>query len=826
MKQLTTFFEMKIAQILSCLFLILFCGSTFYGQTKNYPTSTSNGIRAWGLLLKDENTTDCVLNKGLLCAGVDPIARVGVTGNLNAGTFNANMLAKSKDFAGFGYGGEAWVQFDFGNIPKGSRVYIPFSEVKTGGVGLDLLGTVLGLLSLIDKDYLNATVFSGDTEVEDNLLHKDIVVDKDGKLYLVVSSDIAIFDKVRFRLKYLPGLLSINLGSNISTSINSAFYVTNEVCGLPSYVNTGRMNTTLNVKLGDAVKNSKQAIDGNNNTFSSISFGSISVNVNGSVFQDFYFNGLSAPQDYFKVKLKLGGSALNLNVLGNYEVRAYKGNELVYTKKLQGALVNGLDLLGLLQSGNPVEIPFGPGVAFDRVAVGINSTVGVSLVSSPLEVYSVKRYGLGNSLLCKEITPPLVDEGGIHMLGVNKNCGTVLVGHKYANFPYNAIDGNNGTFSVLEATSGALLGAGAYSGNIHIGYNNIVNAGTTSYLRVDMGDNGLLSGLLNGSLGGLLGGVLDNVLFGNHYFTIDVYDNPANAPILSGSSANGFNGKPIKVIQDKFGKYYVAITPGVAYKSVKITEHFPSLVGAEASRTMKVYGLCYSTGSDTCEQGFATFSESSGITLDLLGLGAAGVIDAQNAIDGNIDTASKVSVGAVGITGSMFQHVQFHGLSSNRDHFRVKMKMQASGTVTASVIGSIMVKAYKGDVEVYSQRLNEQLIPGLDLLSLLSNGKMINLSFAPGVEFDRVAVGLSSLVAANVLANPLEIYSIERFDSTTCKDPEIEWDPKTTSPFNTPVCSVELGRFENVNFPYEAITDNLVNDTYATLTAGRVLQLD
>src|SRR5690606_23976167 len=143
------------------------------------------------------------------------------------------------------------------------------------------------------------------------------------------------------------------------------------------YAGIGR-STGLNLNLlsTDLVQNPQDAINGNATTHSSISFGNLAISVASSVFQDFYFAGLSAPQDYFKVKLKLGGSALNLNVLGNYEVRAYNGTQLVYTKKLQGALVNGLDLLGLLQSGNPIEIPFGPGVAFDRVAVGINATVG------------------------------------------------------------------------------------------------------------------------------------------------------------------------------------------------------------------------------------------------------------------------------------------------------------------------------------------------------------------------------------------------------------------------------------------------------------------
>src|SRR5690606_5011675 len=394
--------------------------------------------------------------------------------------------------------------------------------------------------------------------------------------------------------------------------------------------------------------------------------------------------------------------------------RAYNGGQLVYTKKLQGALVNDLDLLALLQQGQSVELPFAPGVPFDRVAVGINATVGASLASSPLEVYSVERYGLGDSpLTCTDPNPPLTDEGDDHMLGLNRDCADVLVSHEYANFPFNAVDGDPGTYAVLEATSGSLLGIGAYSGSIRLGYQGVIPANTTSYLKIDMGDDGLLSTLLDGSLGGLLGGTLDDVVFGDHYFTIDVYDDldETSEPILSGSSANAFNGLPIRIVQDKFGAYYVAITPSSPYQSVKITEHFPALVGAEASRTMKVYGLCYSTGAEECEQGFATFAESAGITLDLLGIGGAGVTDAEFAIDGDVNTGSKISVGALGLASEMMQHVQFHGLSGTNDHFRVKMSMLVQGTVNADIVGSIVIKAYDGDTEVYSQRLNEQLIP-------------------------------------------------------------------------------------------------------------------
>src|SRR5690606_22888034 len=113
------------------------------------------------------------------------------------------------------------------------------------------------------------------------------------------------------------------------------------------------------------------------------------------------------------------------------------------------------------------------------------------------------------------------------------------------------------------------------------------------------------------------------------------------------------------------------------------------------------------------------------VSLDVLGLGRAGVTDAEGAIDGNVNTSSTISAGALGVGQSVLQHVQFHGLSSANDHFRLKMKMTVQGTVSADIIGSIIINAYNGNTLVYSQRLNEQLLPSLDLLNLLSNGSMI-----------------------------------------------------------------------------------------------------
>src|SRR5690606_21348757 len=422
-------------------------------------------------------------------------------------------------------GGDAYLRLKFPtDRAAGATTYVRVDAPHQSGLPLNL-GQLLGLVG----SSITAEVYSGagnNSSSNGTLVDADVatrlIKDGTGNYFLAITPEAGtVYNSVRIDLKYPDGLADV--AGRIELNVYNAFTFDDVTCGIANYASVGE-TTGINVALTNLIQNPERAINNDPNSHSTITTGTL--NLLGSVFQTFYFNGLSAEQDYFKIKFKIGGgSLLDLNLLGNFEVRAYNGNQLVYTKKLQGALVNGLDLLTLLESGEPITVPFGPGVPFDRVSIGINTTASVNLASSPLEVYSVERYGLGDShLTCTDPNPPLTDEGDDHMIGLNRDCADELVSHEYANFPFNAVDGDPGTYSVLEATSGSLLKIGAYTGSIRLGYQDAIPANTTSYLKIDMGDDGLLSSLLDGSLGGLLGSTLDNVLFGNHYFTIDVFD--------------------------------------------------------------------------------------------------------------------------------------------------------------------------------------------------------------------------------------------------------------------------------------------------------------
>src|SRR5690606_29418636 len=168
-------------------------------------------------------------------------------------------------------------------------------------------------------------------------------------------------------------------------------------------------------------------------------------------------------------------------LLNNVEIRAYNGDELVYQQRLQNGLVAGLDILGLLSTDNVVTIPIGPGKAFDRVAIGVSTLVDVSALSTPLRVYSIKRFGAD----CPDPNP-LPNNPNTESPFNGPDCGVELGDFEHVNFAYNAIDGDIDTYATISAGSGVALGIGGYNGYIELGYDQPVPALETSYIRIDM----------------------------------------------------------------------------------------------------------------------------------------------------------------------------------------------------------------------------------------------------------------------------------------------------------------------------------------------------
>src|SRR5690606_15818818 len=203
---------------------------------------------------------------------------------------------------------------------------------------------------------------------------------------------------------------------------------------------------------------------------------------------------------------------------------------------------------------------------YDRVDVRVNSLLNATL-SSPVRLYEVKRIGAG-------CPPDPATESPFE----NPTCIAELVDASNADDIQNLFDDDFDTYAVLNSGAGTLLGINEYEGFVELGFGQDIEAGKTAYVRIDF-EPTLLENLLGGSIGGALASVVDNLTLGDHYFSIQAKND--NSVVLEGASNDNFDGNTdrIRIVQDKFGRYYIAITPDEAFDAIRITDHTNSALG-------------------------------------------------------------------------------------------------------------------------------------------------------------------------------------------------------------------------------------------------------
>ncbi|MCZ4245230.1 putative Ig domain-containing protein [Pedobacter punctiformis] len=319
----------------------------------------------------------------------------------------------------------------------------------------------------------------------------------------------------------------------------------------------------------------------------------------------------------------------------------------------------------------------------------------------------------------------------------------------------NAISQSPTTFATVNSYGGVAGGLFSYNGELELKYPATVPAGTTSYVRIDFNAD-VLNALLGGNLGGFLANVLGNVVLGDHSFEIGAR-NSSGTTVISGSSTGAFSSPNLRLVKDANGFFYVAITPTVPYDRVYVKDITRALLLGATNNT-KVYYAFYGTGIDPCAQAFATGYEGDGLTVDLLGLGKAGVTNSERAIDADQTNYSEVSLGALGVAGSISQNFYFETLSNAGDEFNLRFRT-APALLNAGLLNNISVTAYNGTTQVFTQPASTLL--NVDLLGLLQTGQVVSVPFAPGLAFDRVKVTVSSLLNAN-LTQSIFIYGLTR----------------------------------------------------------------
>ncbi|MDV6167855.1 hypothetical protein R1T16_05425 [Flavobacterium sp. DG1-102-2] len=318
-------------------------------------------------------------------------------------------------------------------------------------------------------------------------------------------------------------------------------------------------------------------------------------------------------------------------------------------------------------------------------------------------------------------------------------------------------DQNMATAAQVRANSGLALGLGAYSGYLELNYPAMVPANTTSYVKITTEDN-LLPALLGGNLGGLLSTVLGAVLIGNQEFTVDARNGAS--VVLTGNSNNvaNFSGERLRIVTNAAGETLIAITPAVQYNRIRLTSRVgASLVGLGNQKIVNVFETYYVSAPANCGAPAFTNFTGSGITLDALQLGSAGVQNPQFAIDANTTNFSVLSLGILGVGATVSQTVYFEGLSGATDQFGVRLR--TTGTLlNLDLINNVRVITSNGGTEVSNQTLSTLL--ALNLLNF-QGGTITTVPVNPGAPIDRITVQFSSLVGASVAQN-LDFFGVTR----------------------------------------------------------------
>jgi len=333
------------------------------------------------------------------------------------------------------------------------------------------------------------------------------------------------------------------------------------------------------------------------------------------------------------------------------------------------------------------------------------------------------------------------------------------------------------TFARLNASPGLLAGLGAFGGTLELKFPGAkIPGGTTTYIKLNASDN-LLSALLGGSLGNVLNSLLSTVALGAHVFTIQARD--GNTVVYTANSLNQFNGTNAKVISDKDGDIYLSITPSLDYDRIRISNETTSLLGLsilQNPKTLDIYQAFYISNSSDCSSFEFTSFDGTGLTLDLLNLGGAGVANSHYAIDDNVNTASEIGVGVLGVAASMSQYIYLSKPSTIGDGFNVTLQINNSALLNLGLGDGIVVRAWSGTgaTPVFEQAFNESNLLGLinlDLLNLLKSGEPVTVPFSPSVTFDRIEIAVNTTVNASI-PRIVNVYDIDIITAKPQAEPD------------------------------------------------------
>lgn len=263
--------------------------------------------------------------------------------------------------------------------------------------------------------------------------------------------------------------------------------------------------------------------------------------------------------------------------------------------------------------------------------------------------------------------------------------------------------------------AGSTLGSGtAY---LHMVFASALPANTTVYIKYK-------------STGALLGGGI----------ALQAYSGSVAATSTAGTTVTTVSEN----MTAPDGTRYFAVTSTSSFNAVRFTLSTPLALG---TNTADVFYAFYVPAGTGCHLPIATTTALSGVTL-------ATINNPNNAIDGNVATASDFNF-TLSLAGSMTQKVFYQGVSSTGDAATLTLSVPPA-VLSLGLFGSVTVTAYNGSTQAGSPVALSSAL-SLDLLGLLGSGNPYSVTVTPSGTFDRIAVSMSSGVS---LLNQLFLHEV------------------------------------------------------------------
>jgi len=341
------------------------------------------------------------------------------------------------------------------------------------------------------------------------------------------------------------------------------------------------------------------------------------------------------------------------------------------------------------------------------------------------------------------------------VISQNRTYATLVASESNVDSAINSTDQDLNTSAIVRASSGLALGLGAYAGHLELRYAVPLQANTTSYIKIDSEDE-LLPFLLGGNLGNLLANLGGTVLLGNQEFTVEAKNGATTILQANTNNATNFASASSRIVIDEAGDYFVAMTPNLAYDRLRLTNNLGSLIGVNNTKNLTVFGAFHGEGTVNCGSPSFTSFDGSGLSLDILNLGGAGVTNPELAMDGDPNTASELSLGILAVTGTIAQTFYFDTVSNPTDQIYMTMAINPS-LLQLGILDNISVTGVNGANEEFSDSLTSLL--SLDIITLLQSGEATTFSFNPGTSIDKVTLGLSSLLNVSLPQN-MNVYEV------------------------------------------------------------------